>query len=320
MAPVGVLALAFAVSAGWCLVAMRLGPRLGYVDRLDDDPLKVHKREAVPLGGVGLYLAVVSSTLLAGEFDPVFTTAATIVLALGVVDDRMGLAPRLRLSVQALAAGWLVVGWGLVDEGVIYALIAVAVIVVAINAVNLFDGLDGLAGTTGVITAAGLGALALIDESSVVVLVATAAALLGFLIFNWHPARVFLGDGGSYLLAFLLASEVIRLSPVGELELLATSAVLGVFVIDLAVTLIRRRARRQPLFLGDRSHVYDQLVDRGWSIQRVVLITAAAQAVLVAVWLLFGQSLGAVGGFVGSVLLIAVAIGALLAAGFTRVD
>lgn len=320
MAPVGVLALAFAVSAGWCLVAMRLGPRLGYVDRLDDDPLKVHKREAVPLGGVGLYLAVVSSTLLAGEFDPVFTTAATIVLALGVVDDRMGLAPRLRLSVQALAAGWLVVGWGLVDEGVIYALIAVAVIVVAINAVNLFDGLDGLAGTTGVITAAGLGALALIDESSVVVLVATAAALLGFLIFNWHPARVFLGDGGSYLLAFLLASEVIRLSPVGELELLATSAVLGVFVIDLAVTLIRRRARRQPLFLGDRSHVYDQLVDRGWSIQRVVLITAAAQAVLVAVWLLLGQGLGPVGGFVGSVLLIAVAIGALLAAGFTRVD
>jgi UDP-GlcNAc:undecaprenyl-phosphate GlcNAc-1-phosphate transferase len=208
-----------------------------------------------------------------------------------------------------------------VDEGgVIYALIAVAVIVVAINAVNLFDGLDGLAGTTGVITAAGLGALALIDESSVVMLVAMAAALLGFLIFNWHPARVFLGDGGSYLLAFLLASEVIRLSPVGELELLATSAVLGVFVIDLAVTLIRRRARRQPLFLGDRSHVYDQLVDRGWSIQRVVLTTAAVQAVLVAVWLLLGQGLGPVGGFVGSVFLIAAAIGALLAAGFTRVD
>jgi UDP-GlcNAc:undecaprenyl-phosphate GlcNAc-1-phosphate transferase len=320
VASVEVLALAFAVSAGWCLVAMRLGPRLGYVDRVDVDPLKVHKREAVPLGGVGLYLAVVSSTLLAGEFDPVLTAAATIVLALGVVDDRMGLAPRLRLSVQTLAAGWLVVGWGLVDEGVVYALIAGAVIVVAINAVNLFDGLDGLAGTTGVITAAGLGALALIDEASVVVLVAMAAALLGFLIFNWHPARVFLGDGGSYLLAFLLASEVIRLSPVGELELLATSAVLGVFVVDLAVTLIRRRARRQPLFVGDRSHVYDQLVDRGWSIQRVVLTTAAAQAVLVAVWLILGQGLGPVGGFVGSVLLIAAAISALLAAGFARAD
>jgi UDP-GlcNAc:undecaprenyl-phosphate/decaprenyl-phosphate GlcNAc-1-phosphate transferase len=312
-----VVIVAFALSVAWCLLAIVIGPRIGFVDRPHLDDLKVHDNPAVPLGGVGIYVAVVAATLLRDEADMVQLTAFTLVLVLGLIDERVGLSPAVRLLVETVVAAIVVVGWELPGEhGMVHALGAGILIVVAINAVNLFDGLDGLAGTTGLVTAVGLATAAWLMDLPSTVPVALAAGLVGFLLFNWQPARVFLGDGGSYLLGLVIAMEVVRLSD-GPADLLANSMVLGVFVIDLAITMLRRALHGRPLFQGDRSHVYDQLRDRGWALPRVVLTAALVQAAIVSAVVLAWSSAAAL--VVGAVMLSAVT-GLLVAGGFLRVD
>jgi UDP-GlcNAc:undecaprenyl-phosphate GlcNAc-1-phosphate transferase len=146
--------------------------------------------------------------------------------------------------------------------------------------VNLFDGLDGLVGSVGLVTALGLAWLAGSRGLEAGMALALAAALAGFLILNWHPARVFLGDAGAYVVGMLLAHLIIVSSSGGSLEILVASALLGVFAIDLLVTMLRRRLVGAPMFLGDRSHIYDQLRDRGWSVPGVALVMAAVQAAI----------------------------------------
>jgi UDP-GlcNAc:undecaprenyl-phosphate GlcNAc-1-phosphate transferase len=158
-------------------------------------------------------------------------------------------------------------------------LTGVALVVATINAVNLFDGLDGLVGASGAVAALGAAALAAqrgLDGSFGTIL---AAALAGFLALNWHRARVFLGDNGSYAVGVFLVYGVLIASPDGIGTGLAIALlVLGVFGLDLVATVVRRRLAGRSLFTGDRSHLYDQLHDRGMSIRRVALTSAAAQA------------------------------------------
>lgn len=273
------LLVAFVLSLAWCLVAISVGPNLGFVDDPAKDPeLKVHHTPALPLGGVGLFLAIHAALLLTGAFDGYFLVASLVVLALGVVDDRFGLPPLVRLAVELGAALILIVGSNR-GEGALFDLAAVVLIVVAINAVNLFDGLDGLAGSVGVVSAVGLGLVAGAAGDLALFL---AFALLGFLLVNWHPARVFLGDSGAYFTGMTLAYLVVRSSAhVGEL--LVLSGMLGLFMVDLFVTVIRRSRAGRPLFSGDRSHVYDRLRDLGLAVPVIVILAVVAQVAIVAV-------------------------------------
>ena len=275
------LIVAAVASLGWCVLAVWLGPRIGYVDRPDDDPtLKTHHQPAVPLGGVGVFLGVHLAAVARGALDLNLLLASGIVLVLGLVDDRRGLAPKVRLGVEMAAALVLILGHRQPGDGVLFALVGVALVVLAINAINLFDGLDGLAGSVTLVTALGLAWLAAsrgLDSEPPLEL---AAALAGFLVLNWHPARVFFGDSGAYVVGLLLAWFMIDSSPEGAGRLLVAAGLLGVLAIDLAVTLLRRRTSGKPLFIGDRSHVYDQLRDRGWTVPGVALGMAAAQATI----------------------------------------
>jgi UDP-GlcNAc:undecaprenyl-phosphate GlcNAc-1-phosphate transferase len=280
------LIVAAGVSLVWCFGALWLGPRIGYVDKPDGSVLKVHEKPAVPLGGVGIYAGFHLAVLAEGVFDLTLFVATTIVLVLGLLDDRWGLPPLIRLGVEVAAAAFLMVGLDGPAPGLGSFIGGVIVIVFAINAVNLFDGLDGLASSIGLVAAIGVALLATqrgigqFEDS-----LALAAALAGFLVLGWHPARVFLGDSGAYVLGMLLAAGIIGTS-VGNGELAVGSALLGVYAIDLVVTIVRRVRARAPLFEGDRSHVYDQLRDRGWGVTKVVYMAAAAQALVVALVLL----------------------------------
>jgi UDP-GlcNAc:undecaprenyl-phosphate GlcNAc-1-phosphate transferase len=118
------------------------------------------------------------------------------------------------------------------------------------------------------------------------------AALGGFLVLGWHPARVFLGDAGAYVIGLLLAHAVIESSGDSTIRLMISSGLLGVLAIDLVVTMLRRRRSGHPLFLGDRSHIYDQLRDRGLSVPRVAVAMAAAQAAIVVIVVGVDRSLG----------------------------
>jgi UDP-GlcNAc:undecaprenyl-phosphate GlcNAc-1-phosphate transferase len=271
---------AFVVALVWGVVAIPLGPRIGFVDRPDDPTLKVHQRAAVPLGGIGVFLGVIIGMAVEGIFDPGLTVAAGGLLLLGLVDDRIRLAPLLRLGVQvALAFVMVVFADGAWSAQPLAVLVGVVLVVGTINAVNLLDGLDGLVGSSAAVAAIGIAALGEMRGLNGVFGLVLAGALVGFVLLNWHPARVFLGDNGSYVVGAFLAYGIMRMSPEPiDSRVAVASVLLGVFALDLAITIIRRRLAGDPLFTGDRSHVYDQLRDRGWGVRRIAASVAAVEA------------------------------------------
>jgi UDP-GlcNAc:undecaprenyl-phosphate GlcNAc-1-phosphate transferase len=312
------LIIAGLVSLAWCALAIWLGPKIGYVDRPDDPTLKAHDRPAVPLGGVGVFLGVHLAALATGELDLALLLASSVVLVLGLVDDRRGIDPGTRLVVEIAAALILVLGLS-GNPGLLFLLLAGALVVFAINAVNLFDGLDGLVGSVALVTAVGLAGVAQGRGADFVGALTLAAALAGFLILNWHPARVFLGDAGAYFVGLYLAHLILEVSD-SPVELVLTAGFLGVFAIDLLVTLLRRRMNDRPLFLGDRSHIYDQLRDRGMSVPTIAILAAATQAVLLGLVILAERSLGSTWGLITLAIVLVALLAVLARLGFLRVD
>jgi UDP-GlcNAc:undecaprenyl-phosphate GlcNAc-1-phosphate transferase len=312
------LIIAGLVSLAWCALAIWLGPRIGYVDRPDDPTLKAHDRPAVPLGGVGVFLGVHLAALATGELDLGLLLASSVVLVLGLVDDRRGIEPGTRLLVEIAAALILVLDLA-GDPGLLFLLLGGALVVFAINSVNLFDGLDGLVGSVALVTAVGLAVVAQGRGADSLPALTLAAALAGFLVLNWHPARVFLGDAGAYFVGLYLADLILEVSD-GPVELILTSGFLGVFAIDMLVTLLRRRLNDRPLFIGDRSHIYDQLRDRGVSVPTIALLAAATQAILLVLVIIAERVLGPTWGLLTLIVLLAAMLTGLAKLGFLRVD
>ncbi|MDJ0953328.1 MAG: MraY family glycosyltransferase [Acidimicrobiia bacterium] len=292
------LVVAFFVALAWSYAALWVGPRIGLVDMPGGTELKIHKQPTPLLGGVGVYAGIHSGLLVEDAFSGALFAGSSLVLLLGLADDRYDLSPRLRLVAEVAAAAVLVT---LMDLGSVGAsLFGLVLVVVAINAVNLLDGLDGLVGSVTLASAAGLAwasGQGLVAASLGAVL---AGAIAGFLVLNRPKARIFLGDNGAYLIGLTLAYGALTATPAGIGPMLLIAAgVLGVFAIDLAVTILRRRLSGKALFAGDRSHIYDQLRDRGWSIPQIDLAAAAVQGLLVAVLVGFAATdpdwLGSVG-------------------------
>jgi len=279
---VGVV-VGFAVALAWSYFATWLGPRVGIVDTPGGDALKVHSRPTPLLGGVGVFAGLHVGLLIEGVDDVALLAGSSLVLVLGLVDDRSGLSPKVRLIAEVIAATVLValIGDGLRNPaGFAFG---VVLVLVAINAVNLLDGIDALVGSTAFISALGIawaGAAGFGEWQLGAVL---AAALAGFLILNRPRARIFLGDNGAYTIGVFLAYGALRTTQEGVWPMLLIAAgLLGVFVIDLTVTILRRARNGKELFGGDRSHIYDQLRDRGWSTGRVVIAATTLQTALVA--------------------------------------
>lgn len=271
--------LATGIAAAWCLIAIPIGRKLGFVDQPDRSDLTAHEVPAIPLGGVGVYLAV---NLIAFVFtDPGYAllVPSTLVLLLGIADDRLDLSPWLRLGVEIVAA-WSLVWLSFSNSTLLFQVVGIVLVVVAINAVNLYDGLDGLAGLSAAVSALGLAVLLSAGGLDYMVPVAVAASLTGFLFFNWHPARVFLGDSGAYVTGLFLAYVILVYGNPSTASVLLGATALGVFGIDLVVSVLRRLKSGGRLFDGDRSHIYDRLRHRGYSISTVALISAGGQALL----------------------------------------
>lgn len=281
MADVAVLALPVALGTSLVLtpVAAGVARRFGIVDR--PGPLKV-QREPVPyLGGLAVFVALAIPV----AFDHAALLLPLALLALiGLADDVGELSPRLRL-VAEIGAG-LVAGGVAPVPGRFGVLVTAAFVVGLVNAVNLIDGLDGLAG--GVAAASALGFAAVGGAEGRVLSLALAGALLGFLWWNRPPARIYLGDAGAYVTggSLALGAAMALRAEHGAAVWAAVPLLVALPVFDTVVALVRRRRAGRPLFAGDRSHVYDQLVDRGQTRAQAVLECIALQAVLVAVGVL----------------------------------
>ncbi len=276
---------AFVVAVAWSLASIWIGPKVGVVDAPTSSALKVHKEPTPLLGGVGVFAGIHIGTYLAGAFQPALFAATLAVLVLGLADDVVPLSPKIRLFVELAASLFLVMALDPGSGSIIWIIGGVLVMMTAINAVNLLDGLDGLVASVAVIAGLGLAWAGASGWGDAALGSVIAAAVAGFLVINWQPARVFLGDNGAYVLGMVLAFGVLDAAN-GNLRAvtLLVPGVLGVFLIDLVATIARRGRNRTPLFAGDRSHIYDRLRDRGWPVRIVALFAAAVQAALVLVF------------------------------------
>jgi UDP-GlcNAc:undecaprenyl-phosphate GlcNAc-1-phosphate transferase len=298
------LIVAFVVAVAATPLAARLATRVGLVDH--PGPLKVHARAVPYLGGLAVFVAIAGPVAVT---RPSLLVPLALAGALGVADDATDLAPPLRLGAEVgigIAAAWVAT-----PHSAGSVALGIALVLVLVNAVNMLDGLDGLA--TAVVGIGAAGFFVVLSGSSATLALALVGALAGFLVWNAPPARVYLGDSGSYLLGTALA--VLFLAATRHDAAVVSSACLfvGVPVADAAVAIVRRLRAGTPLLRGDRGHVYDQLVDRGWSARRSAGTCAAAQAVLTVIGIVISVRADAVAVVVAAAVVIAVGAAAFVA-------
>lgn len=238
-------------------------------------------------GGLGIIAGIAVGVALASSVsgigvNPVLWAAMGLVALVGWADDQKKVLPIwVRLASQFVAAAMIVGAMGGlrtfplpapadIEIGWMGSLLSVLWIVGVTNVYNFLDGIDGYAGTQGVI--AGLGFLFIGDPGQAILGVAVAGACLGFLVHNWHQAKIFMGDVGSSTLGFLFAALPF-LSPMEERSrlLFATGILLWFFLADGAFTLLSRAYRRERVWTAHRSHLYQRLVRTALRHDQVVI-------------------------------------------------
>jgi UDP-N-acetylmuramyl pentapeptide phosphotransferase/UDP-N-acetylglucosamine-1-phosphate transferase len=271
----GLALVAFAVTLALTPLAMVVATRTGIMDRPGE--LKEQTRPVPYLGGVAVLAGVLVAVLTDQPSLAVPLVAAT---ALGVADDRFDLPPAVRIVGELAVGAAVVVTCPVHLPGVVAAVAIVAVTLLLVNGVNLLDGLDMLAGGTVAVAAVGFAVLLLGTGRQLGV--ALAAALVAFLVFNRPPARIYLGDGGSYLLGTALAVLVAQAwDPIySDTVGYASFALVALPAAEVAFAVVRRLRGRRSVLAGDRGHPYDRLVARGWSRPSASTAYIAAQGIL----------------------------------------
>jgi UDP-N-acetylmuramyl pentapeptide phosphotransferase/UDP-N-acetylglucosamine-1-phosphate transferase len=284
------------------------------------DERKLHTRLVTPLGGVGIFSGFILVSLLSirGSLNPEFQSffaAAIMLFFLGLRDDLMILPARKKFIVQIIAASILIhlggirvdgmhglFGFEEVSESFGLALSYLTIIVV-INAFNLIDGVDGLAGSLGILNMLFFGVyfFAINQQAYALLSFSMAGSLVAFMIFNHHPAKIFMGDSGSLMIGLVNATLVIKfINIAGTAEAAAVPlesavaigfAILSVPLLDtLRVFTIRIINGRTP-FTPDRNHVHHLLLDNGLG-HRGVTFTCLAINISFILLVYLGQSLG----------------------------
>jgi Fuc2NAc and GlcNAc transferase len=269
-------------------------------------------------GGVAIVVAFLVGLLLMGEGVSFAATVALFgagigVAVIGFVDDHGHIAARWRLLAHFSCAAWILYWIGVprielmgsaVDLGALGAVLAALYLVWMLNLYNFMDGIDGIAGVEALIVGVGgtviywLAGLPLAGDVGLPALLAATA--LGFLVWNFPPAKIFMGDAGSGFLGLMLGALSLQAAVARPVLLWCWLVLLGVFIVDATVTLIRRLLRGERVYEAHRSHAY-QHASREFGAHRPVTL---AVAVLNVFWLLpwaMVISSGRVDGVVGLV-------------------
>lgn len=284
--------------------------KIGMVD-MPDGGRKNHAKPLPYLGGAAIYLGCILSFLLAAKanvpyFKPVFLLGLSAIFVLGLVDDIKDLNPRLRLTLHFLCALLIyafgaryyftpgVFGDGRVMQ-VVIGLFFILWNVGMVSAVNWSDGVDGLAGGLSGIAAAAFALILFLKSNTdfaLPIAVGLFGAILGFLPYNWHPAKTIMGDSGSTFLGFMLG--VLSIVVVNQCKTIVAFCVpiliLAVPLMDMGICMLRRRMRGQSVMTADGEHLHHKLIQRFEKHTKVVIIEytmgflAAATGVLVYVF------------------------------------
>jgi UDP-N-acetylmuramyl pentapeptide phosphotransferase/UDP-N-acetylglucosamine-1-phosphate transferase len=286
---VGIVALL--ASAALSGLALRALGRFGVYDL--PNARSLHLAATPRGGGAAAVLAVLALwawldwPLDRGDAVPI--GAALILAVIGALDDLKELDWRPRLGAQACAVAFAVFAgpWSPVVLGGEFAwldriLVALAVLWF-VNLYNFMDGIDGLAASQTAFVSLGVVAVAAfagLDAELGAKSAVVAGAALGFLAWNWHPARIFLGDVGSVTLGFLVATILIELARHGALA--AAFILPGFFLFDATATLIRRTLRGEPFWQAHKEHAYQRAVQAGMSHSGVAVRVAGLSLALIA--------------------------------------
>lgn len=304
-----VFVFAFAGSAVLTPLARAIALRVGAYD--EPTGRHVHKSPIPRLGGLAVVIGFfVSLGALYGigtsSLGNMLFAQPMLVLGLccggvaaatlGAMDDLKGVRALHKLTVQiaiavaayafgfridAIALPWI----GSIDLGLLAIPATVLWFVAVMNAVNLIDGLDGLAGGIAFIACVSNFVVGWMNESLLVILLsaALAGAVLGFLIYNFNPASIFMGDTGSLFLGFVLAATSLLGSSIKSattVSLLVPILALGVPIMDTLFAMVRRYLERRPIFGADRGHIHHKLLDLGLTHRRAVLVLYGISSVL----------------------------------------
>lgn len=307
-APVVAAVLSMALS----LVAMPLILRLAHRRKWYDPPnnRKIHTGLIPRLGGPGMFLSFLAGSVLTPpllgllfpgriplgwdlRFLPLFAGIA-LIHGIGLFDDFRNLSALPKFGLQLLAAAIVTSGGfvvrsitlpylGVIRLGLVAYPLTVLWIVGISNALNLIDGLDGLAGGIAAFASLAMGAIALIQGAAgtAVLCFALFGAIVGFLVFNLPPARIFMGDSGSLFLGFALAvlplvGGISKASAFGTL--LVPITLLTVPILDTATAIIRRARKRVPIIQPDKEHIHHKLLEMGLNERQIL-------------WVLYGFSM-----------------------------
>lgn len=293
--------VAFVVAVVATFVARSAARSWGIVDR-PDGFRKMHSRATPRLGGVAIFIGFVAPVaalyfvyrnavsemlyqrplLLAGLLG-----GGAVALGMGVVDDVRNLPARWKLLLQVVAA-CIAFAAGIAirsvsnpfGEPIVLGLLSLPFtvfwFVACMNAINLLDGLDGLAAGISLFATATMFLVALIFQNtfSMLLLSSLGGATLGFLLFNFHPARIFLGDSGSMFLGFMVGGLALLGSQKAgaAVALFIPIVALGLPILDTSLAIARRWARRLPLSAADRQHIHHVLLSWGLTQRQVVVM------------------------------------------------
>ncbi len=271
-------------------IVKRIAIKIGAVDQPSNR--KVHDKIMPRMGGLAIFIGVVAGVLASGIYTETRMTAITvgafIIIVLGILDDKYQLSAKVKFLIQ-LGVAIMIVSTGLkmdffsvpflterFELGWMAYPLTVLWIVGITNAINLIDGLDGLAAGLSVI---GLSTIAVMALSGGKVLILSLslvviASTLGFLFYNFHPAKIFMGDTGSLFLGYSISilSLLGLYKSVTLFSIVIPIIILGVPIFDTTFAIIRRILNKQPISAPDKSHIHHRLMAFGLSHRMSVLV------------------------------------------------
>lgn len=302
--------VALAVSILVTPVAIRLAPKIGAVD-IPLDNRRMHTKTMPRFGGLAIFAGSTAAMLIFLKFDPRVVTivmGGVLIYILGVIDDIKHLSAKVKFLGQTFVALIMYVngiriefltnffGEGNSQLGDVLCFIITMVWIVGItNTVNLIDGLDGLAAGTAAIASLCIAYTAYIHGTYLAAgaMLALAGAALGFLPYNFYPAKIFMGDGGSLYLGFMLAT----LSVLGTVKsatlvtMIIPVLVLGVPIFDTFFAIFRRFVNKRPIMEADKGHLHHRLMNLGYGQRRATLMLYGITAIMGVAAVLFSRGL-----------------------------
>ncbi|MBP3894315.1 MAG: undecaprenyl/decaprenyl-phosphate alpha-N-acetylglucosaminyl 1-phosphate transferase [Atopobiaceae bacterium] len=299
--------LSLVVSLLMTPVASAIAWKLDAVDY--PDKRRINRQPIPRMGGIAVFAGIVSMVilqLLGSQFlgwplvftpsphlgkvnYPLLAVAFVVIFVTGLIDDRISLSPKQKLLGQLLAAS-IAVASGLVIGDVVNPLestslfhigwltypVTIVYLVAYVNIFNLIDGLDGLASGIAFIASVTLFELSILrgQSDAASLTMALAGSTLGFLRYNFHPATIFLGDSGSLLLGFSLATaSLLSVTRISSLTtILVPLVVAGIPIIDTLSAIIRRSRAHVSVGQADRGHIHHRLLDEGFDQRQTVLV------------------------------------------------